>query len=217
MNRNTGACVWYISRTSGHKISSLEVRYHPARAAECLRARSLFEPPDVHLPSRMSAYPRPLDALVLLFALVTVSCTAPARGAAGSEAQGRERVQGVVRVVGSAPINVRVVIQDDAVSATLGGPLLDELRRLAGAEVEAHGRSEGGVLVVEEYRIVAIDGRPVILGVVEGRVGEYVQLRTPDGGLVYVVGAPDRFRSGEKVWVQGPTAVIAQTYGSLDP
>jgi hypothetical protein len=165
----------------------------------------------------MHPLPRPLHGLVLLFAIGMTACSGPARGSGGGEAQGRERVQGVVRVVGSAPMNVRTVIQHEAGSTTVSGPLTAELRRLAGAEVEAHGRSEQGAFIVDEYSIVAIDGRPATLGVVEGRAGEYLQLRTPDGELLYVLGAPDHFRIGEKVWVQGPSAIIAQTYGSLHP
>jgi hypothetical protein len=114
-------------------------------------------------------------------------------------------------------VNVRLVIQSASGSAGVGGPLAEELRRLAGAEVTLVGRREGGNFIASAYRVRSIDGRPVTLGTVEAAEGEYLRLRTTDGELVYLVAAPGELRPGQKVWVQGPRGVIVQSFGTVRP
>ena len=70
----------------------------------------------------------------------------------------------------------------------------------------------GGKIKVEVYpagqltknEIVAIEG---------GRV----RLRTRTGEEVYLSGAPEGFRVGQKVWVQGPTSIAVQSFGTIRP
>jgi hypothetical protein len=167
----------------------------------------------------MSVHAMVVRSLMVLLLVAGFACAAPSRDSAanGVDSAGRERLQGFLRLVGSAPMNVRLVIQDGAGSTTLTGALATELRRAVGAEVLVFGRRDGAAFLVDDYRIVAIDGRPVVMGVVEGETGDYVRLRTPEGELVYVVGATGQFRTGQKIWVQGPRGVVVQTFGTLQP
>lgn len=168
--------------------------------------------------------------LALLVALALAGCAAqppePPDSAPASAAEGgSERLVGTVRVVGSAPMNVSVVLQPPGGgSVQLVGPLRDELRRLAGAEVAVDGPSEPSPdpladrqLRVDRYEILSVDGEPVLSGTVEGRSGEWLLLRTTAGELVYLGGATSGLAEGQKVWVQGPRAVIVQSHGIVRP
>jgi len=144
------------------------------------------------------------------------SAPAPGPGAAG-------RVVGTVRVVGSAPVNVRVVIDPaEGKDIQLVGPLREELRQLAGAEVAVSGPLSPAPdpmadrqIQVSAYEVLSVDGRPVVTGTVEGTSNSWTLLRTEQGELVYLAGATSELRPGQKVWVQGPRGVIVQTYGVL--
>jgi hypothetical protein len=159
-----------------------------------------------------------MRVLILLIA-ASAACVAqpPAPPAGAARAEAGDSVVGTLRVVGSAPVNVRLVIQSDAGTSTVGGPLREELRRLAGAEVTLLGRRDGADFVASDYRVRSIDGRPVTLGTVEALEGEYLRLRTRDGELVYLVGAPTQLQPGQKVWVQGPRGVVVQSFGTVRP
>lgn len=132
-------------------------------------------------------------------------------------------VRGVVRVVGSAPVDVHVVVQaDDGSAVRVVGPLRDEIRKLAGAVVRLQGHPEGsGVPVAArqiratDYEIISINGEPVIQGVVEGKMGGWTVLRTRSGERVYLASAPESMRAGQTVWVQGPRSVVVQSYGVI--
>lgn len=142
--------------------------------------------------------------------------------AAGAAAD-LEQVQGVVRVVGSAPVDVHVVVRaQDGDDVRVVGPLRDEIRQLTGAVVRVEGPLEGsGVPVAarqvraSDYEIVSINGEPVIQGVVEGKTGGWTVLRTRSGERVYLGSAPESIRTGQKVWVQGPRSVVVQSYGVI--
>jgi hypothetical protein len=157
--------------------------------------------------------------VLILLIVATAGCVAPspAPRAAAAGAEAGDSVAGTLRVVGSAPVNVRLVIQSATGSATVGGPLREELRNLAGAEVTLLGRREGADFVASDYRVRSIDGRPVTLGTVEAADGEYLRLRTSAGEVVYLVGAPAQLQPGQKVWVQGPRGVIVQSFGTVRP
>ena len=159
-----------------------------------------------------------MRVLVLLI-VASAGCVAPAPAprAATSSEQARDSLAGTLRVVGSAPVNVRLVIQTEAGTTTVGGPVAEELRRLGGAEVTLTGRSEGSAFVATGYRIRSIDGRAATLGTVEGAEGPYLRLRTTEGEIVYLVSAPEQLEPGQKVWVQGPRGVIVQSFGTVRP
>lgn len=164
-------------------------------------------------------------AFVLLASLLVAGCgprsadePAPASGA-GQEAG----VQGVVRVVGSGPVDVHVMLETpDGSSVRVVGELRDEIRRLSGAVVRVEGAVEASEVPIArrqlraaDYEIVSVNGEPVIQGVVEGKMGGWTVVRTRDGERVYLASAPDEIRTGQKVWVQGPRAVVVQSYGVI--
>ncbi|HEU0298179.1 MAG TPA: hypothetical protein VFR37_01970 [Longimicrobium sp.] len=159
-------------------------------------------------------------ALSLALALLA-GCPPPS-----PRAQEPERLAGRVAVVGSAPMNVRLSLRTpDGRGVFLEGPAAAELRELAGVEVEVEGRmTEGGVFQARGYRIVSVDGRPALVGMVEAAPGGGLQLRLPEGGAVRLEGGADRLRPGQKVWVQGPEQargsvrqVQVQTFGVIVP
>ena len=158
---------------------------------------------------------------VFLGCLLWMGCTAAGQGPAAAPtptaAGAAGSVAGTLRLVGSSPVNIRLVVQDAGGSKTITGPLREELRRLAGAEVVLYGRVEGGGVVPTDYRIRAIDGRPVTMGVVEAISGDHARMRTSEDEILYLVTEGDEFTVGQKVWVQGPPAVIVQTYGIIRP
>lgn len=128
------------------------------------------------------------------------------------------RMTGTVRVVGSAPMNVQVVIHPEGEQSTrIAGPLTEEIRRLSGAVAEVTGSMENGVLRATDYRVVSVDGEPVVTGVVERAPAGGLQLRQPNGTVVELSGGADHLEVGQKVWVQGPTSVRVQTFGVIQP
>ncbi len=143
--------------------------------------------------------------------------------AAGAEGEAAA-ITGVVRVVGSAPLNVQTVIVTDVGSVRVSGPLSEELTRLAGARVLARGEVGAAPdpivdreIVAESYEILTVDGRPVHAGVIIEVRGEVAVLRTDSGEEIVLQGAPASFRVGQRVWVQGPTSVSVQSYGTVRP
>lgn len=167
--------------------------------------------------------------LGLLAALALAACTAqqpePPDSTPAPSAAAGDRMVGTVRVVGSAPMNVSVVLRPaDGGDVQLVGPLREELRRLAGAEVAVSGPLEPAPdpladrqLRVDDYEILAVDGEPVVSGTIEGRAGDWLLLRTPQGELVYLGGATSQLSPGQKVWVKGPRSVIVQSHGVIRP
>ena len=81
-----------------------------------------------------------INRLLPILSFMAVACTSPQVERSDTVptpvAGGEETVSGVVRVVGSAPVNVQVVLQPETGRGLrLTGPLTDELQRLAGVEV----------------------------------------------------------------------------------
>lgn len=126
--------------------------------------------------------------------------------------------RGKVSVVGSAPVNIQVMLQTENHGALqITGPLADELRRANGTVIEAQGEQIGQQLEVAEYRVVSVDGQPAWMGTVERGPSGGLQLRTSDGSVVALRGATAQFEPGQKVWVQGPPTVEVQAYGVIGP
>lgn len=164
----------------------------------------------------------------LLASAMLLGCTPQAERGDPSPAPaeaGAEVTIGTIAVVGSAPVNVQVVVRTpEGQNYRLTGPLAEEVRRLSGAEVAVHGAitsspdpMTGGQIQVTDYEIVSVDGEPAVMGEIVAIDGDRVRLRTRDGEDVWLTGAPDEFRVGQKVWVQGPTSVAIQAYGTLRP
>lgn len=163
----------------------------------------------------------------LLGAVLLAACASPAVEQPDTVPAPRAdegRVVGVVRVVGSTPLTRVVVQPDSGRSVEVEGALAAELRRLTGVRVAVAGpvRSAPDPIVdrrVEAtgYEILSVDGAPVLTGTVQGRSGDWVVLRTEGGETVYLGGAADALEPGQKVWVQGPRALVVQSYGVVQP
>lgn len=152
-----------------------------------------------------------------LACLALLGCAAPQAGQKAAQAEG------VVRVVGSAPVDVHVLIEpEEGEGVRVVGPLSDEIRRLAGAHVTIEGRMDESPshvasrqIEASSYEIVSVNGEPVVVGVVQGKTGGWTVLKTREGELVYLASAPDSIRTGQTVWVQGPRSLVVQSYGVL--
>ena len=153
---------------------------------------------------------------LVLMAVLLGACTRPSAvpPAGGGSAQ-EERVVGVPSSVGSAPMNVRTQLAaEGGGNLYVTGPLSNEIRSLAGARVAVWGRrGPDRALEATNYEILSVNGRPVVMGVVERASDGSLHLRTGDGRTVRLQGAPPAFRPGMKVWVQGPGNITVQTYG----
>lgn len=160
----------------------------------------------------------PLATLAL--AALAAACTPapPPAGAAAAQA-GDTTLVGQVAVVGSMPVNARVVVQPDGRPALrVAGPLARELGSLSGARVRVRGRAAGDSVAVSAYEIVSVNGEPVHFGVVERAPGGALRLRRADGTTVDLLGpAAAQFRPGQKIWVQGPGSVQVQVFGVVTP
>jgi hypothetical protein len=172
---------------------------------------------------------------LLLLSLLMAGCTpqngeranaAPTPQPAAEQARAAAdttAVRGTVAVVGSAPVNVAVVVREANGGSTLvEGPLAPEIGRLSGAEVEVTGTRRpdplhGQSVHATDYVVHAVDGRPVVSGVVERRPDGRLQLRADDGRTITLSGGEDHLRPGQKVWVQGPVTVQVQSYGVIRP
>jgi hypothetical protein len=154
-----------------------------------------------------------------MLAVLLAAC-APQNGEAvnGTPPRAQEdRAVGTVAVVGSAPMNVAVVIRDGRGDVRVEGPLREEIRTLAGAVVEVRGRMADRALQASGYEIRSVNGRPVETGTVERGASGGLQLRRSDGSTVALSGGGSNLRAGQKVWVQGPASVVVQSYGVITP
>jgi hypothetical protein len=128
------------------------------------------------------------------------------------------RLEGTPRVVGTSPVGSEVVLSgDDGRTTRLTGAIAAELGRLAGARVEIWGRHAAGAMQVAGYRVLSIDGQPVVVGVVERAPDGGLRLRTEGGEVLALEGAPGELREGQKVWIRGPATVQVRGYGVIRP
>jgi len=138
---------------------------------------------------------------------------------------GRERLEGTVRIVGSAPLNVQVVLQpEDGRAIRIVGPRAAEIGRLGGLHIVVTGRLERSTdpvtdrqLQVSEYEILSANGLPVVSGEIIWVSGGSAGLRTRDGEEVLLSSVPRDFQVGQRVWVQGPRTLSVQTFGTILP
>jgi hypothetical protein len=157
---------------------------------------------------------RDLAATLVALALVIAS---------GGGAAAQASFTGRVEVTGSVPMTHVVLQLDDGSALRLVGELERELRRLAGIVVAVTGEPTadfpGDALRVESYRVVSVDGHPVLVGI----------LRARDGGLEletkcrsYTIPAPGALaeHAGAKVWIAGDVhhgALTVQSFGVIRP
>jgi hypothetical protein len=168
-----------------------------------------------------------IDLRLMLVLLAAMAACAPRLDPRDSPPSGPQEPShvGTVQIVGSAPVNVQVVLQPgDGAAIRLTGALVSELERLQGARVAVRGPTSPAPdplvsrqVDVQWYEIISIDGRPVVLGEIIAVEGGVARLRTEDGSEVVLPGAPASFRVGQKVWVQGPQSITVQSYGTVRP
>lgn len=167
---------------------------------------------------------RGLHAFGLLLLLACAPQNTPADSVGDLTAEGESTVRGIVRTVGSAPVNVQVVLVSEGRSIRLVGPLAEELARTAGIEVNVEGTLRPSPdpmadmeLEATGYRIRTANGQPAVMGEIVEIMGDRARLRTDDGEIVILSSVPRDFRVGQRVWVQGPGGITVQSYGILRP
>lgn len=165
-----------------------------------------------------------MRSALLLLTLAAMACASPApeppQAAAEPAAADTSLVRrvGTVRVVGSAPLNIQVMLQDQGGrGVAIHGPLAREIERLSGVEVEVQGRMHQGALEASGYQVRAVDGAPAVMGTVERATDGGLQLRTEQGQILKLSGADAHLRAGQKVWVQGTQTLQVQSYGVIRP
>lgn len=125
---------------------------------------------------------------------------------------------GTPMVTGSAPVDQTVTLVDSAgVVTRLGGPLAQEIGQLSGADVAVWGDPTDAGMQVTRYRLLAVAGRPAILGTVERAPDGSFLLRTREGRVVVLSGSASGLRPGMTAWVQGPETVQVEQYGIVTP
>jgi hypothetical protein len=133
---------------------------------------------------------------------------APAAEEAGIQDTSREMLELRGRVVNSGTdrFSVTTLVRSDSPPTTLAGPLVDELRTLAGADVAVRGLADSSrampTLDVRVYEVLAIDGRRPRVGVLIAR-GDELWLESSDTLRLIPALEALRERVGAKVWVVG--------------
>lgn len=149
-------------------------------------------------------------AAVLALALAGAACgvnRAPGDGAPASDAAARDTVEGAVRQVGSTPFQ-RTVVEGEAASPAVTGPLAEELARLVGARVRVVGRPVDGefpgpAIRVESYEVLSVDGDEPVVGILRHEAGAGYRVETDAGQAVALRSVPPGLgaAAGGKVWV----------------
>lgn len=161
-----------------------------------------------------------MTALRLMAAAALLGACATTPPSAGERAGGTE---GTVRVAGSAPMDVHVLVEPEGEDAVrIVGARRDEIRRLSGARVVVYGTAGDSdhpiatrQIDASDYEIVSVNGEPVLQGVVQGKTAGWTVLLTRDGRTIYLTSVPDTVRTGQTVWVQGQQGLIVQSFGVL--
>ena len=145
----------------------------------------------------------------------------PEPGPGAADAVDLERLTGRVLITGTAQMDFVTLQIDGGGSLNLGGALLPELRRLAGASVSVQGsRTAANPLPGFEataYEVTSIDGQRPSVGILEERDGAFVIAGAETVGLNAI---PDALRSqvGAMVWVVGresDSGLQVQSYGVI--
>lgn len=161
-------------------------------------------------------------ALTLCLAAAVAGCgsnrvksdTAPV----GAEAAMTDTLKGDVAIVGSEPLTEVVLRPEDGgVEVVLRGGLVSELRRVAGARIEAVGRDAGPaaarganaapgarVLEVGSFSVTSVNGVPAHDGILVF-VGDVAYLESPGGVRTAIRYLPSALRGheGARVWLSG--------------
>ena len=165
-------------------------------------------------------------ALFVLGAVAAIGCTRPPETVDSiPPATALGGLQGVVRTIGSSPVNTQTVLQPaDGGTVRIVGPLASELARLGGIEVIVRGEvvpSSDPVtrrqIEAQSYEIVQVNGQAVVVGEVVEVTSDWARLRLGDGKEIYLNSPPAELRAGQKIWVQGQQSLSVQSYGVIRP
>lgn len=132
----------------------------------------------------------------------------PSAEEAGVQDTSREMLELSGRLVNSGTdrFSRTTLVRSDSPPTTLEGPLVDELRMLAGADVAVRGLADSSrampTLDVRAYEVLAIDGRRPRVGVLIAR-GDELWLESSDTLRLIPALEALRERVGAKVWVVG--------------
>jgi hypothetical protein len=165
-----------------------------------------------------------LAALLLLLTACAPAGEPPDSIPSPGAANGGE-IRGIVRIVGSAPVNTQVVIQPEGGRAIrITGALRGELEHLAGIEVTVRGAVTPSrdpmadrEVNATAYDIVGVNGRPVVMGEIVEVTEAWARLRTSSGEEILLTAPPTGLRVGQKIWAQGTPTLAVQTYGVIRP
>jgi hypothetical protein len=124
-----------------------------------------------------------------------------------------------VRVVGSLPVNVSVVLAPEGSTERirLTGQGATALRGLGGVEVVVRGtRGPSGEIEVRSFTVRSVNGEPAVDGVIVTD-GSALAIET-ESGRRRIGNPPDALRGlvGARVWITGPLDTGAITYGVIE-
>jgi hypothetical protein len=153
------------------------------------------------------------------------SAAAEGSDSAGSPTTPLATLTGRVMIGGTDRFLVITLKSDDGRTFLLTGDLVDELRRLGGADVAARGvvdtSGTAAALAVREYEVLSIDGQRAPVGVLVAR-GDDLWLAGSD--TLRLVPALDELRQkiGAKIWVTGASDSATKelrvgSYGVIAP
>ncbi len=149
--------------------------------------------------------------------LLLAACAPIANDGGGMPADDAALV-GTPAVTGSSPVDQMVTLVDSSGgNIRLRGALADEIAQLVGADVAVWGEREADAVRVTRYRLLAVGGRPAIMGTVERTPDGSFMLRTREGRVVVLSGSASALRPGMTAWVQGPETVRVESYGIVTP
>jgi len=146
------------------------------------------------------------------------SATAPNRTAGRAQpAPSHVEIAGTIEVSGhdAAPVSLRY---DDKL-IPLGGAESALLEGLVGAEALVRGTEDlDGVLVVESFRVLAVNGRAALDGVLMIYVASNYAIRLDDGSVYALEDPPAELTEhvGSRVWVTGGTDGLPIEFGVIE-
>lgn len=170
----------------------------------------------------------PSLAVAVLAGVLLAACAARPPDRIGGDSP--VRVEGTVSVVGSPPLNVRIVLQprDGSPAWRLEGEAAAEVARLTGFLVTVEGEPteasppEARALRVLRYEAASPWGSVLLFGEVERVDGPDVVLRGDDGRRRRVRLPEGAVGPGQRVWVEptdpaAPEPLRVMRYGVLRP
>ena len=134
-----------------------------------------------------------------------------------------DTLRGIIKTVGTARASGLVLqkITADSARVSLRAPAAEAaaLERVTGAVVAVHGDfATPDTLVVSSFRVVEVNGRPVVDGVVREESGRLSVC--PQSSTCVALGNPPvalRTLVGARIWIGGPPATGPNTFGVIAP